>query len=77
MPDQSGGIIDKIFFLIAFLVLAFVAVKPAFFIRSVTLGRSSSADVSDRMLRVTQVIAGIAALSIAISFIVDLFKDAR
>ena len=74
MIDQSGGIIDRIFFLISFVVLAFVALKPDSFIRGITLGRSSSANVSYAVMRVTQVIAGLGALSIAISFIASFFK---
>ena len=77
MSDEYGGIIDKVFFLIAFLVMAFVAVKPDSFIRGLTLGRSSSADVSHYALRVTQIVAGLGALSIAISFIIGIFKSAR
>lgn len=72
MPNQPDGIIDKVFFLIAFAVMAFVAIKPDSFIKGITLGRSSSTDVSYAVLRTTQVIAGVAAISIAISLVVGL-----
>jgi hypothetical protein len=77
MPNQLGSTIDKLFPLVAFLVMAFVALKPSGFIRAITFGRSSRADVSGRMLRITQIIAGLAALSIAVSFIPALFKEFR
>jgi hypothetical protein len=71
MIDHSGGIIDWAFFLTAFVVLAFVALKPDSFIRGITLGRASSSNVACTVMRVTQVIAGLGALSIAIFIIVS------
>ena len=77
MPDLSEALLDKLFFLIAFIMFVFVAAKPEGFIRRITLGRSSGAEVSHVMLRTTQIIAGFAALAIAIWFIVGLFTKAR
>ena len=77
MPDPSEALLDKVFFLIAFILFIFVAAKPESFIRGITLGRSSGADVSHVMMRTTQIIAGFAALAIAVWFIVSLFTRAR
>ena len=72
MSDNYGSVTDNVFFFIAFLIMTLVAIKPDSFIRGITLGRSGSDDVSQPVLRVTRVIAGIAAVSIAISLIVNL-----
>ncbi|MFS2109969.1 hypothetical protein ACCC88_09800 [Sphingomonas sp. Sphisp140] len=71
MSHNYGSVTDNVFFFIAFLIMALVAIKPDSFIRGITLGRSGSRDVSQPILRVTRVIAGIAAVSIAISLIVN------
>ena len=77
MPDPSEALLDKVFFLIAFIMFVFVAAKPESFIRGITLGRSSGADVSHVLLRTTQAIAGFAALAIAVWLVVGLFTKAR
>ncbi len=75
MAGQSSGIIDKLFFIMAFVVMAFVALNPDSFIRAITLGRSNGGDVSYFMLRMTQIIAGIAAVSIAVSLIISFLQS--
>ncbi len=73
MLGQPDNLLDKVFFVFAFLVMALVAANPNNFVKGVTLGRLTGPDVSPGLLRATQIIAGVAALSIAISFLVGLF----
>lgn len=77
MPDSSEALLDKVFFLIGFMVFVFIAAKPESFIRGITLGRSSGADVSQVMLRSTRTVCGFAALAIAVWLIVGLVTKAR
>ncbi len=77
MFDPYPNLMDKIWFGLGFIIMVWVAAKPDSFIRAITLGRSTSADVSQAMLRTTRWIAGFAALAVAITFIVSLFTKAR
>jgi hypothetical protein len=77
MFNAYPNLMDRIWFGLGFIIMVWVAANPDSFIRAITFGRSTSADVSQVILRTTRWIAGLAALAVAITFVVSQFTKAR
>ncbi len=77
MANPYESQLDKVFFLFGIVIMTWVAASPNSFIRGITLGRSNSADVSPKMLKTTQAIAGFAALAGVVSFVISYLAKAR
>ena len=77
MSGPSEDFLDKVFFFVALLLMVFVATNPNAFIKTITFGRSSAADVSHGFMRLTQIVAGIAAVSIAVWLTVTILTKTK
>jgi hypothetical protein len=71
------SIADGVFFFLAVIIMAIVAIRLGAFIATITLGRFGRSDVPRVLLRTTQFFAGVSAISLAISFIVTFVSRAR
>lgn len=69
--------IDRIFFGICILIAALVAFRPVVFFRAITLGRFDQANVTAGLLKTVQVISAVAAISLMVRLLIDVFQRGR
>jgi hypothetical protein len=76
MSAHQDLLLDVIFFGVAAVVTALVAIWPSKFFRAITLGRLDERGVSPRMLKGVRVIGAVAAVSLLIHVVTELLRQA-